>query len=61
MIDIKQIREALPHRYPMLLVDRVLEASDDKIVAIKNVVIFQTILLCQGFSLWRLWHRPQVC
>ncbi|XP_041618439.1 3-hydroxyacyl-[acyl-carrier-protein] dehydratase FabZ-like [Vulpes lagopus] len=39
MIDIKQIREALPHRYPMLLVDRVLEASDDKIVAIKNVTI----------------------
>ena len=69
MIDIKQIREALPHRYPMLLVDRVLEASDDKIVAIKNVtinepfsmVIFQTFLLCQGFSLWRLWHRLQVC
>ena len=39
MIDIKQIREALPHRYPMLLVDRVIEASDDKIVAIKNVTI----------------------
>ena len=50
MIDIKQIREALPHRYPMLLVDRVLEVSDDEIVAIKNVtmsrfsmVIFQNI------------------
>ena len=39
MIDIKQIREALPHRYPMLLVDRVLEVSDDEIVAIKNVTI----------------------
>ncbi|MDU2327449.1 MAG: 3-hydroxyacyl-[acyl-carrier-protein] dehydratase FabZ, partial [Streptococcus salivarius] len=24
-IDINAIREALPHRYPMLLVDRVLE------------------------------------
>mgnify|MGYP002225832769 FL=1 len=36
MIDIKQIREALPHRYPMLLVDRVLEVSDDEIVAIKK-------------------------
>lgn len=39
MIDIKQIQEALPHRYPMLLVDRILEASDDEIVAIKNVTI----------------------
>ena len=39
MIDIKQIREALPHRYPMLLVDRVLEVSDDEIVAVKNVTI----------------------
>ena len=33
-IDINAIREALPHRYPMLLVDRVLE-----ITAIKNVTI----------------------
>ena len=39
MIDISKIREALPHRYPMLLVDRVLEVSDDEIVAIKNVTI----------------------
>ena len=34
-----EIREALPHRYPMLLVDRVLEVSDDEIVAVKNVTI----------------------
>ena len=27
MIDIQGIKEALPHRYPMLLVDRVLELS----------------------------------
>ncbi len=33
------IKEALPHRYPMLLVDRVLEVSEDTIVAIKNVTI----------------------
>ena len=29
MIDIQAIKEALPHRYPMLLVDRVLETSED--------------------------------
>lgn len=39
MIDIKAIQEALPHRYPMLLVDRVLSSSDDEIVALKNVTI----------------------
>ena len=39
MITIEKIQEALPHRYPMLLVDRVLEVSDDEIVAVKNVTI----------------------
>ena len=39
MIDINEIKEALPHRYPMLLVDRVLEVSEDEIVALKNVTI----------------------
>ncbi|MGT2808474.1 3-hydroxyacyl-[acyl-carrier-protein] dehydratase FabZ [Streptococcus iniae] len=39
MIDIKEIIDALPHRYPMLLVDRVLEVGEDSIVALKNVTI----------------------
>lgn len=39
MIAINEIIEALPHRYPMLLVDRVLEVEDDRIVALKNVSI----------------------
>ncbi|MBJ8349765.1 3-hydroxyacyl-ACP dehydratase FabZ [Streptococcus zalophi] len=39
MIDILKIKEALPHRYPMLLVDRVISHSEDSIVAIKNVTI----------------------
>ena len=39
MIDINAIKEALPHRYPMLLVDRVLEVSEDEIVALKNVTV----------------------
>ena len=39
-IEIEEIMEILPHRYPMLLVDRVLECDDkDRIVAIKNVTI----------------------
>ncbi|MCQ9616294.1 3-hydroxyacyl-ACP dehydratase FabZ [Paenalcaligenes niemegkensis] len=37
-LDIRQIMERLPHRYPMLLVDRVVEMVPGKsIVAIKNV------------------------
>ena len=32
-----QIRDILPHRYPMLLVDRILEMGDDYIVGLKNV------------------------
>ena len=38
MEDIKQIMKALPHRYPLLLVDRILEIEDGKrIVGLKNV------------------------
>lgn len=38
MMDISEIKEYLPHRYPFLLVDRVLELVEGEyIVAIKNV------------------------
>lgn len=37
MLDINQILEILPHRYPMLLVDRIVEIEDARIVGIKNV------------------------
>ncbi|MGN1318372.1 MAG: 3-hydroxyacyl-ACP dehydratase FabZ [Lachnospirales bacterium] len=40
MMDIKEIMEILPHRYPMLLIDRVLEIEEGKkIVAIKNLTM----------------------
>lgn len=39
MLDINQIQEILPHRFPMLLVDRVLEIGDESAVGIKNVSI----------------------
>jgi 3-hydroxyacyl-[acyl-carrier-protein] dehydratase len=39
-LDIRQIMAILPHRYPFLLIDRVLEVIPKKrIVAIKNVTI----------------------
>jgi 3-hydroxyacyl-[acyl-carrier-protein] dehydratase len=40
MIDIREIEEILPHRYPFLLVDRVIEVvPGQKLVAYKNVTI----------------------
>ncbi len=39
-LDIKKVMELLPHRYPFLLIDRVLELEDGKsLSAIKNVSI----------------------
>ncbi|MCD8555025.1 MAG: 3-hydroxyacyl-ACP dehydratase FabZ [Seleniivibrio sp.] len=39
MMDIKEIMTKLPHRYPFLLVDRVLEMDSESITAIKNVTM----------------------
>jgi 3-hydroxyacyl-[acyl-carrier-protein] dehydratase len=40
MIDIDEIRKLLPHRYPFLLVDKIIELELSKrIVGIKNVTI----------------------
>ncbi|NML45456.1 3-hydroxyacyl-ACP dehydratase FabZ [Ramlibacter sp. G-1-2-2] len=39
MMDIHQILKKLPHRYPILLVDRVLAMDDKAIKALKNVTI----------------------
>lgn len=43
-LDIIEIKKYLPHRYPMLLVDRVLEMElGKKIVAIKNITANEEI------------------
>ena len=38
-MDINAIRDILPHRYPMLMVDNILELEPERIVGIKNVTI----------------------
>jgi UDP-3-O-[3-hydroxymyristoyl] N-acetylglucosamine deacetylase/3-hydroxyacyl-[acyl-carrier-protein] dehydratase len=38
-LNIRQILNALPHRYPFVMVDRVLRLDEESIVAIKNVTI----------------------
>ena len=39
LLDIYNILKRLPHRYPFVMVDRVLTATDDSLMAIKNVSI----------------------
>src|SRR5579871_2735230 len=39
VLDINEIRSYLPHRYPFLLVDRIVELEADRIVGIKNVTV----------------------
>lgn len=53
MMDIHQILEKLPHRYPFLLVDRVLEVEAGvRIKALKNVTINEP------FFVGHFPHRP---
>lgn len=44
-MNIKSIMKNLPHRYPFLLVDRVLEVDDTSIKAIKNVTINENFFM----------------
>lgn len=40
ILDIKEIMDIMPHRYPMLLVDRIIEVTPgERVTAIKNVTI----------------------
>jgi 3-hydroxyacyl-[acyl-carrier-protein] dehydratase len=39
ILDIQEIEKLLPHRYPFLLVDKILELEDMRVVGIKNVTI----------------------
>jgi len=39
VMDVNKVRELLPHRYPFLLVDKVVSISENEIVGIKNVTV----------------------
>lgn len=39
ILDVNEIREILPHRYPFLLVDRIIELEAERVVGIKNVTV----------------------
>jgi 3-hydroxyacyl-[acyl-carrier-protein] dehydratase len=38
-MKIEEIKKILPHRYPFLLVDRVLEMEDERILTLKNLTV----------------------
>jgi beta-hydroxyacyl-ACP dehydratase FabZ len=39
ILDINEIQAILPHRYPFLLVDRIVEMEPERVVGIKNVTL----------------------
>ncbi|MBI1882628.1 MAG: 3-hydroxyacyl-ACP dehydratase FabZ [Chlamydiae bacterium] len=45
MLDTVAIQKVLPHRYPFLLVDRMLEMTDTKAVGLKNVTITESFFV----------------
>jgi len=53
MLDVREIFKQIPHRYPFLLVDRILEVeADQRIVGIKNVTFNE------GFFQGHFPNRP---
>jgi beta-hydroxyacyl-ACP dehydratase FabZ len=38
-LDINEIKQILPHRFPFLLVDRIIECEAERIVGLKNVTL----------------------
>ena len=62
---IEDIMKILPHRYPFLLVDRVIEKNGtDSLVAKMKIFlmdIFQENQLCQGFYKLKQWHKQLDC
>ena len=46
MIDIEQIRDTIPHRYPFLLIDRILEVNEEgtSCTGLKNITANEKVL-----------------
>lgn len=42
VMNVNQIKDLLPHRWPFLLVDKIIEINDKSIVGVKNVTVNET-------------------
>ena len=61
LMDIHQILEQLPHRYPFVLVDRVLEIEPGKkIKAVKNVSINESEASVYGNEQSSKWKTAAI-
>ena len=60
VLDINIIQKILPHRYPFLLVDRIIESTDKKVVGVALAVALASLLfvLSKGHDLG--WGHPLV-
>ena len=45
ILDINEVKKRLPHRYPFLLVDKVIKMDDKSVVGIKNVTMNEPFIL----------------
>ena len=43
VLDVEGIKKILPHRPPMLMVDKIIELSPEKVVGVKNVTVNEDI------------------
>ena len=69
IMEVEDILKILPHRYPFMLVDRIIELSEDgdRIVGLKNLSfnelffkgIFRITQLCQAFYNLKQWLKLQ--
>ncbi|MDX1285092.1 MAG: bifunctional UDP-3-O-[3-hydroxymyristoyl] N-acetylglucosamine deacetylase/3-hydroxyacyl-ACP dehydratase, partial [Draconibacterium sp.] len=39
VMDVNKIKELLPHRFPFLMVDKIISTSDDEIIGVKSVTV----------------------
>ncbi len=39
LMDVKKIKEFLPHRYPFLMVDKIISLNDNEVVGVKSVTV----------------------
>ena len=45
VLDVNAIRKLLPHRWPFLMVDKVIEKHDNVIIGVKNVTVNETFFM----------------
>ena len=68
VLDIHQIMQILPHRYPFLLIDKIIHLDDRVVAGIKNVTMnephftghFPSNPVFQECCKWKLWHKLEV-